>query len=330
MSQWLAGPELGLQVGVNDTMNQTHIKIGIDVSKASLEISSFDKGKSSVPNSRIGIRRLFDRMKKLQQPVVICCEATGGYEQLLVELCHEQDIPISVVNGKCVRHFALSKNILAKTDALDAAVLKMFAEDNELRLTPKPTAWMRHLEALLNRRADLNDMITQENNRLENLRDPAISKMIRAHIRSMETQEKRILKEIRELVRSQKELRDFCAKMMSVKGIGLIAATSLFAYLPELGRITDGEAAALAGLAPWCQQSGTWKGERHISGGRSKIRKTLYMPAISASCSNPILKAYYQGMIQRGKPAKVALTAVMRKLVCLANRIATDPEFMPA
>ncbi|WFB37055.1 IS110 family transposase [Kiritimatiellota bacterium B12222] len=311
-------------------MNGIQIIIGIDVSKASLQISTFDKGKALIPNTAAGIRSLINRTEKLKSSFIFCCEATGGYERLFVDHCHTYDIPVAVLNARQVRDFARSKNILAKTDAIDAEVIRMFAENNDLRLYPKPESWRLSLQALLTRRDELKDMITQERNRLETLQDPLIRKMIKAHLRSLASQDKRLIIELKDLVSSHESLRVFCDRLISVKDIGLLSALSLFAYLPELGQITDNQAAALAGLAPWCQDSGNWKGERHISGGRSKVRRALYMPAINASTSNPILKEYYQKMIRRGKPAKVALTAVMRKMVCLANKVASDPDFIPA
>lgn len=306
------------------------LQVGIDVSKASLELTSFDRGSSSVPNTQAGISRLIRRITVIEGAVRICCEATGGYERALVKACHDAGVPISVVNARQVRNFARSRNLLAKTDAIDAKVIAWFAEQHQPRLTPRPSEWRLKLQALLNRRDELTDMINQERNRLDTLEDPQLRKMIQTHVRTMSAQRDRLFHQMKELALKHADVAEFCQKMSEVKGVGLLTAISLYAYMPELGKISDKEAAALAGLAPWCQDSGTWRGLRKISGGRSKVRKALYMPAIAASRSNPILKEYYQGLIGRGKPSKVALTAVMRKLICLANKVATDPSFMPA
>lgn len=311
-------------------MKEPQTLIGIDVSKASLEISSFDKGKNSVANTPAGIRSLLRRIHKHPSLPVLCCEATGGYEAQLVNFCHDAEIPIAVVNARQVRDFAKSKGILAKTDLIDANVLEKFAKQNTLRLKAKTEPWRQSLQALLTRRNDLKHLITQERNRLETLQDPFIRKQIEANLRSFKKQNQQVLKEIEQLVNTTEILQDLCSRMMGVKGIGLLVATSLIAFLPEIGLISDKQITALAGLAPYNQDSGNWKGQRHVSGGRSKVRRALYMPAICAAHTNPILMEYYQGMIQRGKPAKVALTAVMRKMVCLANRIAADPDFIPA
>lgn len=306
------------------------LQVGIDVSKASLELSSFDKGSTSVPNTHAGISRLIRRLSSIARPVRICCEATGGYERPLVKACHDAGLPIAVVNARQVRDFARSRNLLAKTDAIDAKVIAWFAEQHEPRLTPKPSPWRLKLQALLNRRDELTDMINQEQNRLDTLDDPELRRMIRTHVRTMSAQRDRLFLQMKRLIAEHADVAEFCQKMTSVKGVGLLTGMSLYAYMPELGRISGKEAAALAGLAPWCQDSGMWRGMRKISGGRSQVRKALYMPAISASRSNPILKAYYESLVARGKPSKVALTAVMRKLICLANKVASDPSFIPA
>lgn len=311
-------------------MHTSEIHIGVDISKHTLELSPFDKGKPSVPNTRAGVRSLIKRIQKFDLKPILCCEATGGYEKLLVSACHDQDIPIAVVNARQVRDYAKSKGILAKTDAIDAAVLAGYAQQNQPRFTPKSEPWRIKLKALHKRREELKRMMTQERNRLENLEDAWVAAAIRKHLRSLNTQVKNVDDALRELVKDEPELREFCDRFMKVKGIGMIAASAFVAYLPEMGRVTDNELVALAGLAPHCQDSGNWKGQRHISGGRAAIRNILYMPALNAKSSNPVFKEFYDRLTAKGKPPKVALTAVMRKMICLGNRIASDPEFMPA
>jgi transposase len=311
-------------------MNPYEIQVGIDVSKATLELSSFDRGKTTVPNTAAGLRSLIARLQKLSESVRVCCEATGGYERLLVDTCHAADIPISVVNARQVRDFAKSKGILAKTDAIDARVIADYALQNNPRLTQKCEPWRKSLKALHIRREEVKNFMVQERNRLAMINDPLIAKCIRQHLSHLEKQLKTLDKQIQHIAETEPACRDQCEKLMQVKGFGLIVATGFLAFLPEIGRVTDNQLVALAGLAPFCQDSGTWKGQRHVSGGRERIRNTLYMPAITTSMHNPILKEFYQGLIQRGKPSKIALTAVMRKMVCLANRIIADPSFVPA
>lgn len=311
-------------------MHTSEIYIGVDVSKYTLELSPFDKAKRSVPNTRAGLRSLIKRIQKLDNKPIICCEATGGYEKLLVSACHDQDIQIAVVNARQVRDYAKSKGILAKTDAIDAAVLAGYAKQNQPRLTQKTEPWRISLKELHKRRDELKRMMTQERNRQENLEDVWVATSIRKHLHFLRKQVDAVDEALRNLVKSEPELRTFCDRFMQVKGIGIIAASAFVAYLPEMGRVTDNELVALAGLAPHCQDSGTWKGQRHISGGRAAIRNILYMPAINAKSSNPIFKEVYDRLTGNGKPAKVALTAIMRKMVCLGNRIASDPDFVPA
>lgn len=311
-------------------MSTFEVYIGVDVSKATLELSVFDTRKSSVPNTVAGIRSLLMRVEKLGTNTLICCEATGGYEKQLVAACHECDFPVAVVNARQVRDFAKSKGILAKTDAIDAAVIAAYAEQNSPRETPPPTPWQQSLKAFHQRREELKRMILQEENRLENLSDRWISASIRSHIRSLEKQIKQLEKRIEELVQAEPDLKRFCERFMKVKGVGLMVSSGCAAYLPEMGRVTDNQLVALAGLAPHCQDSGSWRGQRHISGGRAGIRRLLYMPAVNATGSNPIFRDFYRRLKAQGKPSKVAITAVMRKLVCLANRIASDPDFTPA
>jgi transposase len=309
-------------------MNAYEVQVGIDVSKATLEISPFDKGKTSVPNTSAGIKNLISRLQKLPKSFMLCCEATGGYEGLLVQCCHAQDIPVAVVNARQVRDFAKSKGILAKTDAIDAQVIAAFALQNQPRLTIKTEPWRKTLKALHVRRDEVKKMMGQERTRLDTLADPFIAKCIKQHLCGLEQQLKALDAQIKNIAKSEPECKAVCEKLMKVKGFGLIVATGFLAFLPEIGHVTDKQLVALAGLAPFCQDSGKWKGQRHVSGGREQIRTTLYMPAITASRFNPTLKEFYQRLVQRGKPSKVALTAVMRKMVCLANRIVSDPTFV--
>lgn len=311
-------------------MNPYEIQVGIDVSKATLELSPFDSGKTSIPNTSAGLRSLVMRLQKLSKSVLVCCEATGGYERLLLDTCHNADIPIAVVNARQVRDFAKGKGILAKTDAIDAKVISDYARENKPRLTPKLEPWRMSLKALHIRRDELKNFMGQERNRLAMIHDPFITKCIRQHLRNLEKQLQSIDKQIQQIAQTEPVCKEQCEKLMQVKGFGLIVATGFLAFLPEIGRVTNNQLVALAGLAPFCKDSGKKKGERHVYGGRERIRNTLYMPAITTSRFNPVMNEFYQGLIKRGKPSKVALTAVMRKMVCLANRIIADPSFVPA
>jgi len=311
-------------------MLNEYVYIGIDVAKATLELSPFGKGKTSIENTRASIASLLRRVQKANTPVMLCCEATGGYEKLLIRMALEQDIPMALLNAKAVRDFAKSKGILAKTDRIDALVIKGFAEQNTPIRLESPPQWRDELKALVTRRETLISMREAERNRL----DPKPEKVI---VKSIGRMEKQLDKEVKcmeeavsELITSHPALKAIMQRLQQVKSIGPNTAQTLIAVLPELGKVTDKQIVALAGLAPYNDDSGAHRGIRRIQGGRVQARRVLYMAALVASVHNPILRAFYWRLKERGKPSKVALTAVMRKLVILANRIASDPDFIPA
>lgn len=309
-------------------MNDGESHIGVDVSKGRLDIDAPVLGAFSVPNNRAGIRRLLGRLGVLKSPL-LCCEATGGYERLLVERAMAAGVPIAVVNAAWVRFFARSNGTLAKTDAIDARALRRFGEQNRPRpLAPLPE-WAGPLRQLLDRRSDLVDLRSGEACR-ERLASGAALRLLKAHLRFIDRQIRSIDRALEALALHHPALGERSARLRRVNSIGPVSALTLLGFLPELGRITDNQAAALAGLAPYNNDSGTSAGPRAIRGGRVRVRKTLYMAAVCATRSNPILREFYARLVEHGKPAKVALTAVMRKLVVLANRILANPEFNPS
>ena len=311
-------------------MNEPYVYIGIDVAKASLEMSPFGKGKSSIENTKKGIASLLRRVNNATTPIMLCCEATGGYEQLLITMALEAEVPIALLHAKAVRDFAKSKGILAKTDRIDALVIRSFAEQNEPRgLEPSPQ-WQAELKGLVDRRERLLLMKNAEGNRL----DPMPHKDI---VKSITRVQKYVVKEIQvietaieKLIQSAPELLNSVRRLKQVKSIGNNTAQTLIAHMPELGKLGDKQIVALAGLAPYNQDSGAFKGVRRIQGGRAEVRRVLYMAALVAIRYNPILTNFYNRLKERGKPSKVAITAVMRKLIILANRIMKDPNFIPA
>lgn len=307
-------------------MNNQTVYLGIDVSKQTLQIDPFDSKKTIIPNSKKALHSLIRRIKA-QEGIMICCEATGGYERLLVTELLDAQIPVGVLNPKQVRDFAKSKGILAKTDKIDAGLITLFAQQNCPKpLQPQPE-WINQLQSLLTRRDETLRMITLDKNRLEPAPRPEVSRMIKSHVRFLQRQVEAIDKQLKMMVQDIQELKDLYTRFTQVKSIGIVSALHLIGFVPELGEITDKQAAALVGVAPFNNDSGKKKGIRRIQGGRKKVRKALYMAAISASLHNPILKDFYQRLIAKGKTPKMSLVAVMRKLVVLVNRIAADPEF---
>ena len=308
-------------------MSSKIVHVGIDVSKAILDIDPFDNKPAQVKNTSAGINKLIQRITAHPDFVIVCCEASGGYEKLLCAMLASAGIQIACVNARRVRSFAESRGILAKTDAIDARVLSEFSKTNQPRIISSVPNWLNELKALLIRRDDLQEIRKAEKSHLDPLPHATAAKMIRKHIRQLTASIKEIEVAIKELVKSYDDLTLKVKRLTAVKSFGLIAAVSLLAFIPELGCVTDNQAAALAGLAPYNRDSGTKQGKRMVFGGRSRVRRALYMPSVGATTSNPIFAEVYTRLKSNGKPGKVALTAVMRKMVVLANRIIGDPDF---
>jgi transposase len=311
-------------------MNEYEIYIGVDVAKQTLELSRFDQKTRSIPNTKAGIQRLIKRVKALEKSVLVCCEATGGYEKILASELLDGGIPIAVANAKRVRDFGKSKGLLAKTDPIDAELLAHFASVLHPRIRQPMPSWQPELQALMTRREELLGMLKQEKSRLDPLPCASVAKLIRKHVKQMEVQLKLIDQQMKELSGDSTDLKTGVERITQVKGLGELSAFAMLGFVPELGSITDQQASALVGVAPFNRDSGKFRGRRHITGGRPRVRRILYMAAVSARRSNPILRDFYNRLIIQGKPTKVALVAVMRKLVCLANQIIAEPEFQPA
>lgn len=308
-------------------MSDYAVHIGVDVSKKTLELSPFDTKSAMVPNTNKGVCALIKRIKALEQTTMVCCEATGGYEKVLVAACLDAEIPIALANAKWVRRYAQSKGVLAKTDKIDAKLIAEYAEKNRPRLKARCEAWQEEAKALLTRRDDLTAMLTQERNRLSASPQAIVRTSIQGHIRTLKTQIKRIDATLARLRQENEALDIGVKRICEIRGVGVLSAMSLLVFVPEIGSVSGNEAAALAGVAPYNDDSGKMKGKRQIGCGRSNVRKTLYMAALSASRHNPVLKEVYDRLVAKGKPRKVALVALIRKIVNLANRMMADPEF---
>lgn len=303
--------------------------LGIDIAKLTLELSSHPSlGKRrSYPNTAAGHHQLIAALRRLQAPVQIICEATGGYERGLIAALHHADVPVTLLNPRQARDFARARGLLAKTDALDASVLADYGR----MLQPAPTTArsqaQQRLAALVGRRQELVSLITQEQNRSEHHDDAFVRRqalrltgVLKRHLQDIEAQ-------IAALQRADPQLNEHVTRLCGVQGIGTRTAWTLLAALPELGSMRRGQAAALAGLAPFNHDSGPRRGQRHIAHGRSLARGALYMAALVAARFNPVLRPFYQRLIANGKPPKLALTALMRKLAELANTLLAKPSF---
>ena len=295
--------------------------IGIDVAKAQLEFACRPSGETgTVANDEPGIGELVARCRTLA-PTLLVCEATGGYEAALVAALATAGLPVVVANPRQVRDFAKATGQLAKTDALDAQVLALFAERVRPAPRPLPDAAAQALEALLTRRRQLVEMVTAERNRLLVAREP-VRRDLQQHIRFLERRLREADDDLHTAVKASPLWRVKDDLLQSVPGVGRVVSLTLLAELPELGRLSHKEIAALVGVAPLARDSGTRRSKRLVYGGRAPVRAVLYMAALVASKCNPVIRTFYLRLRAAGKPAKVALTACMRKLLVILNAMA--------
>jgi transposase len=303
------------------------VYIGADLAEATIELfASLDALPSSIANTKASLTKLLKLLAKRYpaSQLHFICEATGGCERHLVSACHQTGLAISVVNPRQVRDLARAKGCLAKTDKIDARLLCLYGE----LLQPVPTEplapALTQIAAYSTRRRQLIALRTAEKNRSRRA-DPALAGSYRTMIASINRQISSVEATLARLIRSCAQLRANLAALTQVKGVGVTSATALLASLPELGTLSKTQAAALAGLAPFNHDSGLWRGQRHIRGGRLHVREALYMSALVASRHNPIITAFYQRLLANGKPPKLALTAVMRKLLLYLNSLLKRP-----
>lgn len=289
--------------------------IGIDVSKATLDVAIHGQPRQqSFPNTPKGRQRLAKWLCTLQ-PSQVVLESTGKYDQAAVDTLHEAGLPVVRMNPRQVRNFAKATGQLAKTDRLDAAVLALMAHSLELpRYEPKAD-WQRRLGEWTQRRRQVLEMLVSERQRVETLVDPVLARLARLHLRQLERVLVDLDREIRQQVQARPELQVLC----SLKGIGPTMQATLASELPELGHLSGKAIAKLVGVAPLARDSGTLRGRRTIWGGRPQVRNPLYMAALSAMRFDPRLKAFYESLRARGKAGKVAIVAVMRKMLVILN-----------
>ncbi|MHC1781411.1 MAG: IS110 family transposase [Anaerolineaceae bacterium] len=299
------------------------IFIGIDVSKASLDVSTGEKGEVwKITNDAEGISLLCKQLIAIS-PQLIVVESTGGLERPLLFELERTGLAVALVNPRRVREFAKAIGLAAKTDKLDACLLSRFARDVKPQPTKLPGEGEQRLSALLARRKQLLDMLTAEKNRLETT-SLSLKHLIEEHIDWLEQHLAEIEKEINDFNRQNPEHKLKQDIMRTVKGVGPITASTLCANLPELGMLNKKEIAALVGVAPFNNESGKWKGRRRIKGGRPEVRQVLYMATISATRSNSLIRAFYLSLLQRGKQKKVAIVACMHKLLSILNAMIRD------
>ena len=298
--------------------------IGIDVSKSWVDVHIRPEGSRFRCNTDAqGLAELVGRLHPLD-PRLVVLEASGGYEGIVAVSLAEAGLPVAIVNPRQVRRFAEALGQLAKTDAIDARVIAHFAETVRPPPRPMPDAMMTQLQELLARRHQLVVMITAEKQRGAKAESKITQRSHSTMLRSLESERARIDRAIDKLVQ-QSPL--WCKKLdllTSVPGVGDVVARTLLAELPELGGVDRHQIAALAGLAPFSRDSGRRKGRRAVRAGRVQVRAPIYMAGLVAIRFNPPLKAFYRRLRAAGKPARLALVAVMRKLLTILNAMLRD------
>ena len=302
--------------------------IGVDICKAELEVSS--PGHSlhdTYGNSQTGLRELFERLAALDTPIHLVCEPTGGYEKELVAAAFDRGIPISLVNALRVRSFALAQGLLAKTDKIDAGVIADFGRTFRPSPAPAPCKRRQAISAIVRHRESLTRQLARQKTVLQKVSDSFVKKELRSSMAYLRRHLEKCDAELTTLIESDALLSAKRDRIEQLKGIGKASSALLLAELPELGQLRDAQIAAMVGVAPMNNDSGPRRGRRVIRGGRSRVRRGLFMPTLCAIRHNPILREFYLRLRARNKPAHVALTAVMRKMLCILNRLLSDPEF---
>jgi len=300
------------------------IYLGLDVAKAAVTIASEPPGLTGeFTTDTAGLSALVQAAQA--QPVaLVLVEATGGYEAPVVAALVTTGLPVAVVNPRQVRDFAKALGRLAKTDRIDAQVLALFGARVQPTARPLPDEATQELEAVLTRRRQLLEMLHAERQRRPRARGRIVRRSLDTHIRWLEHQVIDTEATLEAAIQASPVWRVQDQLLQSVPGVGPTLARTLLGLLPELGQLDRHHIAALVGVAPLARDSGTLRGRRTCWGGRPAVRTVLYMAALTAARWNPVLRSFYQRLRAAGKPAKVALTAVARKLLVLLNAILRD------
>lgn len=300
-------------------MTYTTRFIGIDISKSTLDICVLPQEKyASYPNTDEGISALVNWIKGLDGVEQIVIEPTGGYERCLVRALQNNKLALSRINAKQIRQFARASGRLAKTDKIDAFVLADFARRMETDLLPCQSAHEQRLTDLVARYRQLNHMIVQEKNRREKKDNPA-SRWIEESLAFLQSQRQDVIEAMKKCINEDPAISQAADVLQSLKGIGLLTACILLAELPELGHLGKAQIAKLVGVAPINRDSGKMRGQRTIAGGRKQLRNALFVAALPAIRFDPDMADFYNRLRTKGKPGKVAVVAVIRKMIGILN-----------
>lgn len=305
-----------------------NIFIGIDVGKASLDVQWHRGDSAQYANRADAIASLVHRLQAGPGVTRIVIEPTGGHEKPLVAALRQAKLPVELVHTSRFKGYRMMVGANAKSDTSDARLLAAYAAaPDEVRgrkadrVELPEDAVREELRELASRRDQLKHMIHAESCRLAITRHAALRQSILAHLETLRAEDKQMLQMMRALVRQRLDLRRDQQLLRTIKGLGTVSVLTLIGSVPELGHLDNKQAAALVGVAPFVHQSGTLTAPARIHGGRAAVRRVLYMAAVTASRHNPVLKSFYERLIAKGKPAKLALVALMRRLVVFANAV---------
>lgn len=302
-------------------MNTTYGRvIGVDIASEKIDINdSHAKLGGTLANSLAAMTAGLVAKIQDKEDTLIACEATGGYEHALVDLCHAAGIPVAVANPRQVRDFAKGHGFLEKSDVIDAWMIRRFGESVELHLVPQRSAEEKAHQALVRRRNQLIGLINQEQNRAARTEDALTREMIETMLSHLKKQLKDVDRRLKKSLAERAKHDPNVDILGSVPGVGVVTVSTLLAELPELGSLNRAAIAKLVGVAPFIHQSGKSERKRRARGGRSPVRNVLYMATLVATRHNFVIKRFYQRLIGRGKAKKVALVAAMRKLLTILN-----------
>lgn len=304
--------------------------VGADLCKESIDVFIPGGGACQFPNQPAGHRQLVQRLQSIADAVPhLICEATGGYERDLLDALTTAGLTVSLLNPRQVRNFARAKGRLAKTDRIDARILAEFGQACQPAPYRPPAAASRRLRELVSYRQRLQKTWQALANEGEHLREPETRKLNAQVMAALARKITALEADLERSLQEDEELRAKSSALCQIKGVGMLTAATVLATMPELGSLNREQAAALAGVAPFNHDSGPARGKRSIQGGRWQARCALYMAALSASRCNPILHAFYSRLKAAGKPFKVALVAVMRKLLCHFNAVLKTSALQP-
>lgn len=301
--------------------------IGVDVSSQKLDISDSAKSlRQEIDNTVVAIQKQLAVKIKTPQQTLVVCEATGGYEQLLVDALHQADVSVAVANPRQVRDFAKGHGYLEKSDRIDSQIIRRFGEDVQLNLAPRKSDEEKRHQALVRRRSQLQNLISQEENRLAQAADAFCRELIQESLSHLKNQLKQVDRHIEKLLAERSKTDPLVDILRSVPGVGVVTVSTLLSELPELGQLSRARIAKLVGVAPIVDQSGKSDKKRRVRGGRSQVRTVLYMATLSATKHNPVIKRFYNRLVAKGKPKKLALVAAMRKLLTILNDMVRNNE----